>query len=270
LGNLVSKQKNTPLDLLYEANLLDPYEGSVYLKSFTGKSDMFFLESVGSSEEMHELSVLQALLMAYNIVTPGKDIRGLWLLACGFFSLFSFILFFSTHSFSGITKGNGNPLHERAQTKTYSPEMRLILETLLHGFQVLELRFSRWVEKVTHKPHYLHSQKEMSKQWDAAFEGKERNVPKHQCLIQENWLTLARGTTIHLDKANFGLSIAFYLGFGWSNTDQVGVGIPELRFIWKHRCGSVMAIRGWQWYHMSLKFIGDILKMMNACFVNSF
>jgi hypothetical protein len=253
LNKLTSKKENTPLDFLYEAGLLDPCEGSCYMISKSTTNDMFFLDKVGSMQEMDELSVLQALLMAYNLLTPKRNERGWWMVAVG------------------LTKGNGHPLHERAQTTSYSSEMELILDALLFGYKVLEVRFSKWVDRVSGRPNYFQSQRDMVSKWDEGFKGQERKVKVQQNLVVECWLSVARGTTVHLDKSNYGHSIAFYSGPGWSSDSPlVGFGIPELRFLWKHSSGSVMAIKGWQWFHMSLKFPEDVIKMMNACFVNEF
>jgi hypothetical protein len=253
LNNLTSKKENTPLDFLHEANLLDSYEGSILMRSKSTRNDMFFLDKVGSEDEMYELSILQALLMVYNLLTPKRNERGWWMIA------------------TGLSKGNGHKLHERAQTNSYSPEMKLILDALLFGYKVLESRFCKWVEHVTHCPNYFLSQRKMASKWDLkydeAYEGKERNVKILQELVQECWLSIARGTVNHLDKSNYGFSIAIYHGIGWSSPREC-FGIPELQFLWKHSSGSMMAIRGWQWFHMSLSFPEDILKMMNACFVN--
>jgi hypothetical protein len=252
LDDLSSKKKNTPLDLLHKAGLLDPYQGSLILRSKTKRNDMFFLDKVGTEAEIYELSILQALLLLYNLLTPQKNERGWWMIACG------------------LTKGNGHPLHERVQTRSYSPEMRLILDALLFGYKVLECRFVKWVQHYTHCENFFTQQKKMVMQWDQAWEnvGKELRVSIPQELVRECWLSMARGTTRHLDKSNYGHSIAFYIGFNYYNSPQPGFGIPELRFLWEHPSGSVMAIKGWQWIHMSLKFPEPVIKMMNACFVN--
>jgi hypothetical protein len=128
---------------------------------------MFFLDKVASHDEMYELSILQALLMAHNLVTPGKNERGLWMLACG------------------LSKGMSWPVHERVQSRTYSSEMRLIFQTLLFGYQVLESRFSKWVDRVSETKDYFSSQQKLASKWDAAFKGKERNIKVKQRLVQE-------------------------------------------------------------------------------------
>lgn len=66
---------------------------------------------------------------------------------------------------------------------------------------------------------------------------------------------------MHLDLANVGLSLAYYLGFDWAHT--CCFGIPELGFLWCHGPGSVIGIRAWQRYHMSL-MIKNGFKLMGA------
>ena len=60
------------------------------------------------------------------------------------------------------------------------------------------------------------------------------------CLIEEFWLSIARGTVLHHDKKDIELSLLFYLGFGWENTPSFG--LTELGYIWKHNPGSVAGI----------------------------
>ena len=75
------------------------------------------------------------------------------------------------------------------------------------------------------------------------------------CLIEEFWLSIAHGTVLHHDKKDIGLSLLFYLGFGWENTPSFG--LTKLGYIWKHSPGSVVGIWAMTYYHMFLKMKMD-------------
>jgi len=123
----------------------------------------------------------------------------------------------------------------------------------------MELRYEKWVRR--YDRHIFDEQREMCRRFQEVWGERSLNIPVSLQLVLVMWLTMARGTVIHLDLDNVGLSLAFYLGFDWGNT--CGVGIPELRFLWRHGPGSVIGIRAWQWYHMSL-VIKDGFKLMGA------
>ena len=59
---LVNPSCNTQQDLLKDENLLKELIKNVYFKSENGLKDMFWLESVGSPEEIYKLSIFQCFI----------------------------------------------------------------------------------------------------------------------------------------------------------------------------------------------------------------
>jgi hypothetical protein len=247
-SDLTSPDMNTHLDVLHAAQLLDEYQGSLVLKSKSGMRDMFFLEEVANKGEVYQISVLQGLLILLNLLLSKHNERGFSMVA------------------TGIFEGGGWKLRERKQCDYYSDLMKTILGSLTMGYSVMERRFAKWMAKVSGNPNILTPQKTMASKYEAAWGNKIKQVPILQQLVMESWLTAGRGTTIHKDIRNYEFSFAYYVGLGWDE-DEPCFGIPELKFLWKHRAGSVMAIRASHWLHMSLPFSKEV-KMMNACFLN--
>ena len=69
---LVNPSCNTQQDLLKDENLLKELTGNVYFKSESGLKDMFWLESVGSPEEVYELSILQCFIFILSLYYQTK------------------------------------------------------------------------------------------------------------------------------------------------------------------------------------------------------
>jgi hypothetical protein len=163
--------------------------------------------------------------MAYNLLTPQHNVRGWWLL------------------FVGLSVRNGNSLHELVQTNHYGPEMFLLLDSISFGFKVLESRYMKWVQKVSGSATFFEGQRKKVRWFEERFHEEKTVVIQQECVVQ-CWYSIARGTVMHLDPSNYGLSLDFYTGLGW-NKPLSCLGIPELCFIWNQKPGSVMGIRGW-------------------------
>jgi hypothetical protein len=109
------------------------------------------------------------------------------------------------------------------------------------------------------------------------------------------FLYLGQGTHTHLDQSDLGLSLVFYLGFHWGvspyykatagdpvfldnqtvfpelqDNNGVGFGIPELKCIWQHGPGSVVAVRAFQYHHGSiLPTNPNAFRIMGASFIHN-
>jgi len=186
--------------------------------------------------EIKEMSILQCLAMSLNLLTGKKawDERGWQLLTMG------------RH------KGR-NPLGEWAQTKHYTPEVRTVLSSLMMAYQILEFRTQKFAILALNNSNLFDEQIALCLRYEKAWEEKhplqQLRVPLFLRLVQEVWLTLDRGTVMHRDKGNVGLSFAYYLGFGWDGS--LGIGFPGLGFGIKTGPGCVVGIRAASVFHMS-------------------
>ena len=90
--------------------------------------------------------------------------------------------------------------------------------------------------------------------------GKNMKVQLPMKCTQQIWIGGGHGTFLHKDVSNFSLSFCQYLGFNWGKSN-CGVGLPELRILWKNSPEFVMAICVCHYFHMSLPLDLE-LKMM--------
>ena len=255
---LVNPGCNTQQDLLKDENLLKELTGNVYFKSESGLKDMFWLESVGSPEEVYELSILQCFIFILSLYYQTKrNCRGWCLLMMG------------------IHAKQANPIQEYVQAGQTNDMIVPFVESFFRGYAIFELHFEKWVSSTIKEtssssppPPIFDKQRECIEDIHKKFDATEQQMTlstKIFCLIEEFWLSIARGTVLHRDKKDIGLSLLFYLGFGWKNTPSFG--LTELGYVWKHSPGSVAGIRATTYYHMSLKNENGF-RIMGAGFVN--
>ena len=239
------------LDLLVEENLLNVVSGDLYISSQSGHNDTFFCSQVASEEEVYKMSILQSLLLSLNLLLPKckQNARGWNLIALGLHEI-------------------QNSLMEWAQTQHLTDDMKKILLSLLIAYEIREYRLMKWITGLKKNSNFFAEQIGMCEKFQTAWKetGKDMKVQLPMKCTQQIWIGGGHGTLLHKDASNFGLSFCQYLGFDWGESG-CGVGLPELRILWKNSPESAMAIRAYRYFHMSLPL--DLgLKMMGASFVN--
>ena len=173
---------------------------------------------------------------------------------------------------------------EYATILKVSPEICTMISSLLEGYKIFESRFQEWATRISQNQALFDEQKETLGIVREMWEDRPEDQPATRIpilsildLAQNLWIGAGRGTVMHKDTKNIGLSLAYYLGFDYGpsplgyktggSLHHGGVGLPEKKFIWDHGPGSVMAIRAFNYYHMSCP-PNDGLKMMGAAYVN--
>jgi hypothetical protein len=160
----------------------------------------------------------------------------------------------------------GEPAQLRKQIKESSlgQEMKEILSSLMIAYYCLECRYQDFAIRASKNLNMFEEQKQMVGKYMKEWKDKPRELEFPLELILKAWLTIGRGTVMHRDPSNFGLSFAYYNGFGWSGP---GVGFPELKLILNLKPGSILGLRARTMYHMSLSPL-EGLRMMFAGFVD--
>jgi hypothetical protein len=194
------------LDVLYEAGALHVLPNiNVFFSNQSGTHQMFLLQSVGSKEEVEELSALQAASLLLNLLLPKKhqNVRGWNVSSTGMHEQMS-------------------ALREAADMCHHTTLVHTILKSLLAGLAVFERRFIHWVEDIAHGTEALRMQREVSSTFEEHWEGKHgtdstssMKVPIHLELSKRVFFSIGDGTFLHYDQSDLGLSLVFYLGWGW-------------------------------------------------------
>ena len=123
---LANPSCNTQQNLLKDENLLKKLTRNVYFKLESGLKDMFWLESVGSPEEVYELSILQCFIFILLLYYQTKKNCRKWCLLM-----------------MGIHAKQVNLIQEYVQAGQTNDIIVPFVESLFGGYAIFELCFEK-------------------------------------------------------------------------------------------------------------------------------
>jgi hypothetical protein len=243
LRQLTDPTCNVHLDILNKANLLRviPQSHNVFFRS-RGEAHFFYLASVATLEEVKEMSLLLSLATLLNtkLVADNQGVRGWTLFTLG------------KHQF----RTTGGFAREWAKNRYLDVLARKLLAAFMIGIAVMERRMEMMVsmlfsgcEKIFEKQRREVSL--LEERWQKENDNQKLAVPTPLELSSNAFASVLRGTLMHRDRFDVGLSPIYYVGVPGKNAVGGGVGLPEKKIIIQKNAGGVIAIPSSKYWHMS-------------------